>query len=97
MHQIELHGHINTTSQINNKHFMAITKNMLAGTLRQELESFVQRSLTASQAFAATSVYGLEQGSQTHLSMWATVEDNSQSAGRTTKCNCFTQHCSHCS
>jgi len=26
MHQIELHGHINTTSQINNKHFTAITK-----------------------------------------------------------------------
>ena len=37
------------------------------------------------------------QGSQTHLSMWAAVEDNSQSAGRTTKCNCFTQHCSYCS
>jgi len=41
--------------------------------------------------------YTLNQGSQTHLSMWATVEDNSQSAGRTTKCSCFTQHCSHCS
>jgi len=29
----------------------------------------------------------VDQGSQTHLSMWAAVEDNSQSAGRTTKCN----------
>ena len=29
----------------------------------------------------------LYQWSQTHLSMWAAVEDNSQSAGRTTKCN----------
>ena len=27
--------------------------------------------------------YTLNQGSQTHLSMWAPVEDNSQSAGRT--------------
>jgi len=35
----------------------------------------------------------VDQGSQTHLSIWAVVEDNSQSAGRTTKCNCFTQHC----
>ena len=26
--------------------------------------------------------YSLYQGSQTHLSMWAVVEDNSQSAGR---------------
>jgi len=41
----------------------------------------------------------LHQGSPTHLSMWAAVENSSQSAGRTTKCNnyCFTQHCSHCS
>ena len=39
----------------------------------------------------------VKQGSQTHLSMWAAVEDNSQSAGRTTKCSCFTQHCSQCS
>jgi len=31
----------------------------------------------------------LMQGSQTHLGMWAAVEDNSQSAGRTTKCNTF--------
>jgi len=43
------------------------------------------------------SVLYLNQGSQTHLSMWAAVEDNSQSAGRTTKFNCFTQHCSQCS
>ena len=43
------------------------------------------------------SYHTLDQGSQTHLSMWAAVEDNSHTAGRTTKCNCFTQHCSQCS
>jgi len=48
-------------------------------------------------SLVAYRIYVIHQGSQTHLSMWATVEDNSQSAGRTTKCNCFTQHSSHCS
>jgi hypothetical protein len=43
----------------------------------------------------------LKQGSQTHVSMWAAVESSSQSAGRTTKRDCFFikfyEHYCHCS
>jgi len=46
---------------------------------RPWLEGFVKRT-----GFRQRVSKGLEQGSQTHLSMWAAVEDNSQSAGRTT-------------
>jgi len=40
-----------------------------------------------SDKLSLISLLVLDQGSQTHLSMWAAVEGNSQSAGRTTKCN----------
>jgi len=57
--------------------------------------NYEQSTFTRYRSNNHSSEFCLPQGSQTHLSMWAAVEDNIQSAGRTTNCNCFTQHCSH--
>ena len=53
----------------------------------QQSAKNVVTNLTNTRAGDKSTFIRLHQGSQTHLSMWAAVEDNSQSAGRTTKCN----------